>query len=257
MSDADTFTAALRDPAAAVPAGLTSWNGSNLEQRFAVHRNNRITSLLAALADGFPVVQQLVGEAFFRELSRRYIHAHPPVTPVLFEYGNRLPAFIASTEPLRPYPYLADIARLELMRTRAWHAADAPIMGPEAFAALLQTPEALASLRFVIHPSASLLRSPHAVFDIWQAHQQADAPACFNTIGAQSVLVLRPFDFVLVTQIREAEADLIAALADGACLGDALTAYLTSAPDFDIAGGLAALIRSQCVCAAQPLELNS
>jgi Putative DNA-binding domain len=51
------FARALLDIARRVPAGLVAWSGSDPGPRFAVHRNNVRVSLVAALADTFPVVQ--------------------------------------------------------------------------------------------------------------------------------------------------------------------------------------------------------
>ncbi|MCX9156847.1 putative DNA-binding domain-containing protein [Niveibacterium sp. 24ML] len=252
MSPHDAFFAALHQPAAAPPAGLRSWNGSDLGQRFAVYRNNRIVSLTAALADGFPVLQQLVGDACFNALARHYIEAHPPESPALFEYGEALPDFVAASAPMRPYPYLADIARLEWMRTRAWHAADALPLTAAQFQAWLQTPETLPERRLRMHPSLQILDSDYACFDIWHAHQQAEPPQGFNTEGPQQVLVLRRADTVEVTLIDPGVAALIHALARGATLGDALQAASGHAPGFEPAAALATLIRSQCCCGAPP-----
>lgn len=71
----DDFAAALLDPARPAPAGLTSWNGSDPAQRFAVYRNNVTVSLIDALADTFPVVQALVGVDFFRTMAREFVRA--------------------------------------------------------------------------------------------------------------------------------------------------------------------------------------
>ena len=64
------FAATLLDPTLPCPPGLTAWNGSDLTRRLAVHRNNVVVSLVDALADTFPVTQQLVGEDFFRTMAR-------------------------------------------------------------------------------------------------------------------------------------------------------------------------------------------
>nr|BFE90967.1 hypothetical protein GCM10020185_15030 [Pseudomonas brassicacearum subsp. brassicacearum] len=67
MSDQRTFAAALLDPRKACPPGLVSANGADPQSRFAVYRNNVLSSLINALADNYPVVTQLVGEEFFSE----------------------------------------------------------------------------------------------------------------------------------------------------------------------------------------------
>ena len=56
------FAAALHDPGAPIPEGLTAPQGAPLGERFAVYRNNVHASLVDVLADRFPVVQALVGQ---------------------------------------------------------------------------------------------------------------------------------------------------------------------------------------------------
>ena len=68
------WAAALLDPERPAPPGLRAWNGSDPARRFAVHRNNVVASLVSALADGFPVVQALVGEEFFRAMAAVFVY---------------------------------------------------------------------------------------------------------------------------------------------------------------------------------------
>lgn len=65
MSRLEVFANALLAPDAPCPAGLFSSNGADPASRFAVYRNNVHSSLINALAAGYPVTLQLVGEAFF------------------------------------------------------------------------------------------------------------------------------------------------------------------------------------------------
>ena len=95
------FAAALLDAERPVPAGLCAWNGSDPARRFAVYRNNVIVSLVAALADTFPVLRQLVGDEFFDAMAGLYVRAHPPTSPVLAHYGEGLADWLAAFEPAR------------------------------------------------------------------------------------------------------------------------------------------------------------
>lgn len=79
------FVAALLDPDAPYPAGLTAWNGSDPTRRFAVYRNNVISSLI----DTFPVTLALVGEAFFRAMAGVLVRQAPPRSVRLADYGER------------------------------------------------------------------------------------------------------------------------------------------------------------------------
>ncbi len=65
MSTQADFSTALLDTRLPCPAGLYSANGADPASRFSVYRNNVQGSLINALADSYPVVQQLVGEEFF------------------------------------------------------------------------------------------------------------------------------------------------------------------------------------------------
>ncbi|NQD95269.1 DUF2063 domain-containing protein, partial [Pseudomonas sp. CrR25] len=151
MSAHDDFAAALLDPQHPCPPDLTCWNGSAVEARFAVYRNNVFSSLVGALADSFPVVQQLVGEAFFGAMARVYVHRSPPRSPLLLHYGDDFPTFIEGFEPAGSLPYLADVARLERLRSRAYHAADSPSLDADAIARVLAAPDQLPGIRFQLH----------------------------------------------------------------------------------------------------------
>lgn len=88
-------------------------NGSDPTARLAVYRNNVVGSLIDALADAFPVAQQLVGVAFFRAMAGVFARQAPPRSRILAHYGEGFAEFIEGFEPARSVPYLADVARLE------------------------------------------------------------------------------------------------------------------------------------------------
>ena len=144
------FAAALLDPALPAPAGLA-------ERRFAVYRNNVTVGLCDALAASFPTVAALVGEDFFYALARDFIRQSPPAGPVLHEYGEGFPAFIAGHAAAGDLPYLPDVARLDWVCLRAYHAADAAPVGIDALAAVPAA--ALDGLRLSLHPSLALVAS--------------------------------------------------------------------------------------------------
>lgn len=97
MSSQTDFAMALLDPALPYPAGLKTWNGSDPSVRYAVYRNNVANSLIDALADTFPVVEQLVGTDFFRAMAHCYVRQSPPVSRLLVRYGENFPNFVASS----------------------------------------------------------------------------------------------------------------------------------------------------------------
>ena len=198
------FAQALLDPQQPCPPGLRSWNGSDPAARFAVHRNNAVSSLVEALADTFPVTRELVGDVFFAAMARLFVMGAPPRSPVLALYGGDFPAFVEGFAPARSVPYLADVARLEVQRIRAFHAADAPVMSAGDLTRHLRDPQALPASRVEFHPSAAVLISRFAIVALWAAHQGAGEIAEVDPGHPQSALVLRQQDEVAVIAIAKA-----------------------------------------------------
>ena len=214
------FAAALLDPQRPAPPGLRSWNGSDPAARFAVHRNNVVSSLVDALADAFPVVQELVGAEFFRAMAGVFVRRAPPRSPVLAWYGDGFADFIEGFEPARSVAYLADVARLEYARVLAWHAGDAEPVKADAVARALASGEDIAELKLAFHPSVQLLVSRHAVVSIWGAHQGLGDLAEVEVGRAETALVLRPALEVLVLALAPGAADFMRIRRDGVAIVD-------------------------------------
>jgi hypothetical protein len=246
-----TFAAALRDPGGDPPAGLRVREGCDLRKRFDVYRNNHFASLVATLAEGFPVCRALVGEDFFREMARCFVRDHPPRSPVLTEYGRGLPAFIDGFAPAATVPYLADMARLEQLRIDAWHAADATPLARGALENALSRAQALPGARLQLHPSVAVLRSRYALFDLWMAHQGEVPIESVQPIRAQCVMVLRPRDAVNVALIGEPTAVFVQALASGLPLGAAMEAAFEAQELIDAGTVLTELLRSEALVAIE------
>lgn len=247
------FAAALLDPARPCPDGLVTWNGSDPARRFQVYRNNVIVSLVDALADTFPVTQQLVGDEFFRAMARLYASAHPPRSPVLALYGGDFPAFIEGFPPAAGLPYLADVARLEYLRVVAYHAADASPVAPAALAALLTDESALPALRLRLHPSLAVLPSDAAVVSLWAAHQGVGALEEVIPEVPETALILRQGLEVDVRQIPAAAGAFIATLGAGLPLGQAAARATALDGGFDLAGALGLLLQSSAITALNPV----
>ncbi|MDP1734724.1 MAG: DNA-binding domain-containing protein [Sulfuritalea sp.] len=246
MSSHQLFADSLLAAQQTCPPGLTAWNRSDPARRFAVYRNNVMVSLIDALADTYPVTQALVGEEFFRGMAAVFARANPPRSPVMAHYGRGFAAFIESFPAAAGLPYLADVARLEMLRVGACHAADATPVSPDEIALLLSAPERLPAARFALHPSLRHLASAYAVVSLWAAHQGDDIDAALSAVDtteAESALVLRVGLDVEIYRITTGTATLIRHLQQGFGLGPAVA--LASAADaaFDMADALGLLIR--------------
>lgn len=208
------FREALR--AGHLPPGITAADPSEVARRFAVYRNNVAASLGQALARRFPVIERLVGAEFFAALAQVYLAADPPRTPVLADWGAGFAAFLGGFAPLAGWPFMADVARIEYARGRAFHAADATPVDP---AALTGADPAL--LRLTLHPSVTVLHLDHPAVSIWTQNQPGATPMPLPP-GPEIALILRdPGYTVPVTTISSAEAAFIQALRRGATLAAA------------------------------------
>jgi hypothetical protein len=240
-SQAD-FSATLLDADRPCPEGLCAWNGSDPTRRLAVHRNNVVSSLIDALADTFPVTQELVGPEFFRAMAAVFVRQAPPRSRVLAQYGQDLPAFIGRFEPARSLPYLADVARLEAARVRAYHAADAEPVAGAAVSLALASGERIGELRLVLHPSVSALASAHAVVSVWAAHQGAGRLEHVRLDEPEDAIVVRQGLDVVVLLAPPGAAAFVAAVHSGRAFSDAAAMAAEAAPAFDLAAVLPLLL---------------
>lgn len=251
------FAAALLVPAMDVPVGLTAAAAGNLDQRFAVHRNNVVSGLVEALVATFPVSRALVGDAFFRAMARERVFADPPRSPVLTDYAVDFPVFVAGFAPAATVPYLADVARLEALRVRAYHSADAAPLAEAAYRELLAAPESLAATRLAVHPSACWLRSNHAAHSIWSAHHALQDPSAATLDGidieqAQAVLVVRPAFDVEVALLPNGAIEFLDALGAGQTLASALARAHAIDDDVDSGALFALLVRHGLAVGIEP-----
>ncbi|NTG36283.1 DUF2063 domain-containing protein [Agrobacterium rhizogenes] len=231
------FATALLDTDRAVPEGLTAWNGLRPERRFGVYRDNVVAGLIGALASRFPVAENIVGKDFFAAMAHEFVRLHPPQSPLLLAYGDDFADFVETFEPAGDIDYLPDVIRLEAARGKAYHAADAAPLDPVLLAAI--EPERLASLVFVLHPSASILRSPFPMVTIWAMNAGEMELRPIDNWNGEDALVVRPEMMVEIHRLPAGGAVFLEVLAGRADLATAVEAAVAIAPDFDLSANLA------------------
>ena len=199
----------------------------------AVHRRNLLANLGGALAATYPVVQRLVGEAFFGEAARRHALANPSASGDLNDYGAGFAAFLETYEPARTLDYLPDVARLEWACHESGQAAEAA--GLDFAALALVDPDSQARIRFHLRPAVRLVRSVHPVASVWHANQPANDGTPVRTEGAEHVLVRRDEGTVIVEVVDAQRWAFAQAIGRGLALdeagapaGEALPAMLAS-----------------------------
>ena len=237
------FTRALMDAGQAVPDGLTDHLAQPAGRRFSVYRNNVAVSLTEAMHSAFPVITKLLGKQNMDGLAGIYLRLHPPSSPLMMFYGAHFPEFLEGMEQLKHLGYLGDTARLELALRRAYHAADAIPIAPEALGTL--TPDTLMNTRLTLAPAVQVLRSSWPVHGLWRYNTEDSAPK--PEPQAQDVLITRP-EFDPIPQVLPpGGAVWIRALMGGAAVGEALEQATAEDETFDLGATLALLLQGGAI----------
>ncbi|MBO9472450.1 putative DNA-binding domain-containing protein [Shimia sp. R10_1] len=231
------FRGAIMDGGKDRPEGLSDAKGHPAGRRFDVYRNNVAVSLTDALATGFPTIAKLIGTENFNAIAGVFLRQSPPSSPMMMHYGEGFPEFLEGFEPLAHLGYLADVARLELAMRRAYHAADAEPINPDALSAL--PPERLTELVMTFAPAVSLLRSPWPIHAIWAFNMQ-DGPKPQGI--SQDVIILRPGFDPEPHALNAGAYEFITALMAGGTLGAAAAVATDDAPNFDLSATLGLLL---------------
>lgn len=229
--NAGGFAAGLLDADLPVPEGVVDPEGASAPKRYAVYRNNVTVSLTEAVAAAYPAVQALVGEDFFRQMARLYVESNPPKSPLMLLYAADFPTFLEAFEPAQGLPFLPDVARIDRTWLEAYHAKDAPVLGPADVAGMDEI--AFGTLVLTPHPAARLVASGFPAVDLWQAGRTGNAAAGIDPEKSQTALVTRPALDVAVTGLEGGMAMFITRLFAGDPIGVAAGAAGEADAAFD------------------------
>jgi hypothetical protein len=203
------------------------------------------SSPIETLVARFPIIHRLVGDESFRAMARRFVAGEPPRSSDLLCHGDAFPRFLRSLGRAASIEYVADIAELEMVRGKAYCAAEAlPIDAQAVSSAWMQD---RGDLRVVLRPSVFVVTSRFPIVTIWHNNQRDGDPAMIDRWRAESALVARPYLDVEVQCLPNGGHAFIAALAAGHTIAMAVKAGKSVTPDFDIACNLAFLAEASIV----------
>lgn len=239
----DRFATMLRACEPSTPDFLSAGEAQKTNAAIAVYRNNVRASLSTALAEKFPVIEQLVGEDFFKFTAREYFNTAPPTSPIIANYGNQLPKFLEQFEPAKKLPYLPDMARLEIAWLHAYRARDVDPLEPETILAAGDP----AGLRLHFHPSFQLLTSAFPIASIWRRHQADKDPAGVLPKTGEYIIIARPQRTVLVEILPQSTHRAITDLIKGATVAQSFEAAAQHDPAFDPQAVFQALFRNGAI----------
>lgn len=233
------FAQALLDPEdQPVRWQAGAWAG---QPGFAVYRNTVAKACIDALAVNYPVVQRLVGEAWFRGMAAAYLQAQPPRDGRLLLYGQGLPDFVSQWTPDKDVPYLGGVARLDRWWTEAHTSSDAVPVSADDLSSL--PADALTATRLLPHPAARWAWFDELpVYSLWRCHRespQADPLLGGITWQGEGALLTRPGGTVLWAPLSIGGVCFLVACSAGRSLGEAAAEAVLAEPGLDLAALLA------------------
>jgi hypothetical protein len=237
-----SFAEAIFSLDAPVPAPIAAMCGRAPYSRFCVYRNNVVASLIGAIGARYPACRKLLWPESFDAAARLYVMSEPPRSPVLLQYGNSFPQFLRKLGNGAATEYVADIAKLETARVRAYHAADAEPVSADAFGSI--PAHAVPDLQIRLHPSVTLLRSRFPFVSAWDAAMQ-DGDAGRIVWRPETALISRPDDDVEVRILPPGGFAFLAAIEDGCTVGEAAELAARQGVVFDLAACFATMLRAR------------
>ncbi len=149
-------------------------SGVSGQESIAIYRNNTLGSQYDALADFYPVIKKILGTQYFRQITRPFILQYPSKTENLNHYGQEFSSYLSNLITHRPelqdYPYLPDLARLELAYHQCYFALNDDTFDFNGLSQLNN--KQYAQLYFVLSHSLALIESNYPIDAIWLANQQ-------------------------------------------------------------------------------------
>jgi hypothetical protein len=206
--------------------------------RFDIYRSSVLSNFRNTLRAVYPVVLRLTGQQFFDQAADRFSRDTPSTSGDLHRFGDLFPDFLSTYAPTKELVYLADVARLEWLWHKAFHAANSLSLDLRALAQI--PPAEYDRLRFQLQPSCRLLRSPYPVLHIWEENQPDNIAVKEINLeeGPDNLIVYRTGFEVLVARLSVAEYAFVESLGAGDTLGTAMARAIDVEPGVDAGASL-------------------
>jgi hypothetical protein len=234
--------------------GLFESGDIALKERLKIYHNNMMGSVGKALTDNFPLLEKLAGREFLNVMVRTYIMEHPPRDGYLGDYGSDFGEFLEGQSAIKNFPWLADIARLEVFINLSMHARDdVPMMAPDL--AVIPS-EKLETLRLKPRDCVFFLKSGWNLIEIrdFCLNESNEAPYIKNS--GVFLMIYRtdyPHISVEILNLMESEYEFMNRIQTQP-LGLALEETLRAYPDFDFQTALQRHITLQTFLKPEKLD---
>ncbi len=159
----------------------------------------------------------MLGDEEFFNLCHTYAHRIPSLDYNLNFAGRDLPGFLKSQSLVRNFPFLPDLAGLEWLIWRAFHAFDELALTSTQISGIPM--EDWEEARMVFQPSVGLISSEWSILEVWKGRRECNIPTAKVIPSAQQILVSRKTDQVYCELLDENQYKLLKGLVAGQSLG--------------------------------------
>lgn len=175
-------------------------------RRLWVYKNNTYLAIYDYLVDVFPAVVGVVGEAYFKQVTRQMLQSAPPTKGNLNRFGEGLIKHFSRHLVNGELLYLPDLLELEWALHQAYFADNSTQLDPSAF-----SETELLNLPVRLNSTVALLQSRYPIFEI---HRQSlpdfDQEVSINlNQSADKILVYKQQALVRHRLLNELEYELI------------------------------------------------
>lgn len=234
------FAAALFEGSDAIVSPEIGDPAPTAGARLGIYRNNLREGFIKTLALEFPVIEQLVGEDFFRQTALEFLLQHPSRRGDLTYIGAPFAAWLRAHFGAGDYAWLPDVADLE------WALQEVAI-APDCLVAPIEIseipPHRFEDLTFEAHPATRLVESRFPIVRMWQSNQPGAAAETIDLeSGGNTVLVRRRAGELEFVHLLPSHFTFARMLARHTPLGLATDASLAIDPQFDLGHALRSLM---------------
>ena len=135
----------------------------NLLEALETYRRDYTSRLSDALAEAFSSVHYVLGDSDFFQLCYEYLDKYTSRSYDLGEYGQEFPHFIGKHSLTSDFPFLKELAQLEIELTALFHLAVSPL--PDL--SILEQLQDPSPLKIKLIAAHKLISSRFALFDLW------------------------------------------------------------------------------------------
>lgn len=216
-----------------------------LGKRVSICREKVRRKLNAQIKEVFTTVHAILGEIGFVDCCEAFLQSKAPLNPVDLGFASEFPDFLASFEQVESFPYLADVAMLDLGYYKSSFADESPSISNAFFSQL--TPELLTVRKVQLHPACYWLSSDYAIYDIWQLYHAHLPPQNINHRKPQDVIIIRPEQKVELHEIDPGFVKVLDALDSGETLQQAFLEGNLIDKQFNAVGAVQFLVQNKLI----------